>query len=145
MYLCIPYSPDFTLNIPASNMENQNTPKYLSKQQNTILQLLSELPHVPSVQYSTVIPRDPELLTELQDQAIESNTIQQLDQRQTQKDTDESKQRDNEYFDDENTSNDNAYLTKGTHRDPIDPATAFYQQQQKLNSNNNSLNNMDTS
>jgi hypothetical protein len=52
------YGPDFNLHIQPSNMENLNTPNYLAKQEALLMQALKELPHAPSVQYSTQPPRD---------------------------------------------------------------------------------------
>ena len=54
------YGPDFNLHIQPSNMENQNTPKYLDKTTAMLLEVLKALPHAPSVQYSTAIPRERE-------------------------------------------------------------------------------------
>ncbi len=53
------YGPDFNLHITPSNMENQNTPKYLEKTKTLLLDVLKQIPHAPSVQYSTQIPHDP--------------------------------------------------------------------------------------
>lgn len=52
------YGPDFNLHIQPSNMENLNTPNYLTKQENALLQALKDMPHAPSVQYSLQPPRD---------------------------------------------------------------------------------------
>ena len=54
------YGPDFNLHIQPSNMENQNTPKYLERTQSMLLDVLKQLPAAPSVQYSTAIPRERE-------------------------------------------------------------------------------------
>jgi len=55
------YGPDFMLHITPSNMENQNTPKYLDKQKITLFETLRSIQPAPSVQYSLVTPRDMEL------------------------------------------------------------------------------------
>lgn len=52
------YGPDFHLHINASNMENLNAPRYLEQKKAQLLQVLKELPPVPSVAYSTPIPHD---------------------------------------------------------------------------------------
>jgi len=52
------YGPDFNLHIQPSNMENQNTPKYLEKTRSILLETLRQIPHAPSVAYSTPIPHD---------------------------------------------------------------------------------------
>jgi histone deacetylase 1/2 len=129
------YGPDFTLHIPASNMENLNTPKYLEKQKNVILQMLNELPHIPSVPYSTPIPRDPEFLTELREQQESDEEEKRSDIRTTLSDSDKRIQAANEYYDTlagDRGDNDEAYLTRGTHRNPIDPAQQFYMNQATL-------------
>ncbi|KAJ3030636.1 UNVERIFIED_CONTAM: histone deacetylase [Siphonaria sp. JEL0065] len=51
------YGPTFLLDIPASNMENLNSRKYLDQIQTKILESLRHIPHAPSVQ-SHQIPID---------------------------------------------------------------------------------------
>ncbi|KAJ3064974.1 histone deacetylase, partial [Rhizoclosmatium hyalinum] len=51
------YGPTFLLDIPASNMENLNSRKYLDQIQTKILESLRQIPHAPSVQ-SHEIPVD---------------------------------------------------------------------------------------
>ncbi|KAJ3204409.1 Histone deacetylase 2 [Entophlyctis luteolus] len=51
------YGPTYLLDIPASNMENLNSRKYLDQIQTKILESLRQIPHVPSVQ-SHHIPID---------------------------------------------------------------------------------------
>lgn len=57
------YGPDFNLHITPSNMENQNTPRYLEKHKIKIFEILRQLPLVPSVAYSTPLPHEIELET----------------------------------------------------------------------------------
>jgi len=49
--------------ITPSKMENQNTPKYLEKQKITLYEVLRHIQPAPSVQYSTLVPRDMEIET----------------------------------------------------------------------------------
>lgn len=53
------FGPEYTLDVPCSNMENLNTPEYLERVKIRVLENLRDLPHVPSVQLSH-IPKDPE-------------------------------------------------------------------------------------
>ncbi|MCO5550667.1 hypothetical protein L7F22_004156 [Adiantum nelumboides] len=57
------FGPDYTLHVTPSNMENQNNRIYLEEIKNKLLENLSKLQHVPSVQFQE---RPPE--TELADQ-----------------------------------------------------------------------------
>ncbi|KAF9619421.1 hypothetical protein IFM89_006996 [Coptis chinensis] len=50
------YGPDFTLNVPPSNMENQNSPKDLEKIKNNILDRLSRIESVPSAPFQDRLP-----------------------------------------------------------------------------------------
>jgi len=77
------YGPDFQLHIVPSNMENQNTPRYLEKQRNLLLEYLSHIPAAPSVQYSIPIPQDPDL-----DEMQIAKREEQVDVRYTQRDLD---------------------------------------------------------
>jgi len=94
------YAPDFNLHITPSNMENQNSKHYLETQTNTLLQTLSELPVVPSVQYSTPLPYEPDL----EDQEDEKEDIlrdRNPDIRVTQRDVDRHIQDEREFYDNE--------------------------------------------
>ncbi|KAI8323252.1 histone deacetylase Clr6 [Martensiomyces pterosporus] len=51
------YGPEFRLDVPASNMDNANTPEYLDKIFTQIAEHLRNVPHAPSVQMQEV-PRD---------------------------------------------------------------------------------------
>lgn len=55
------YGPDFNLHIVPSNMENLNTARYLDKTKQFLLEVLSNVPTAPSVQYSKEVPRDIDL------------------------------------------------------------------------------------
>ncbi|ORX66630.1 histone deacetylase [Linderina pennispora] len=51
------FGPDFSLDVPSSNMENHNTPEYLGKILVAISERLREIGHAPGVQMQEV-PRD---------------------------------------------------------------------------------------
>ncbi|PIA12995.1 histone deacetylase Clr6 [Coemansia reversa NRRL 1564] len=51
------YGPEFRLDVPASNMDNANTPEYLDKIFEMVSEQLRHIPHAPSVQIQQV-PRD---------------------------------------------------------------------------------------
>ena len=80
------YGPDFNLHIQPSNMENLNTPNYLAKQEALLMQALKELPHAPSVQYSTQPPRDP--AHEARDEAEKAKRESMVDVRNNTYDVD---------------------------------------------------------
>lgn len=90
------YGPEFQLHIVPSNMENQNSPRYLEKQRNMLLEYLSHIPPVPSVQYSIPIPTDPDL-----DEMAIAKREEQLDIRVTQRDMDKMIIPENEFYADE--------------------------------------------
>ncbi|KAI8048802.1 hypothetical protein BDF22DRAFT_729552 [Syncephalis plumigaleata] len=53
------YGPEYRLEVPSNNMDNQNTPKYLSELKSKIIDHLRNMPHAPSAQMQDV-PRDEE-------------------------------------------------------------------------------------
>lgn len=82
------YGPDFNLHIQPSNMENLNTPNYLAKQEALLMQALKDLPHAPSVQYSTQPPRDTG--HEARDEAEKAKRENMVDVRNGAYDTDKN-------------------------------------------------------
>ncbi|PIA44059.1 hypothetical protein AQUCO_01800243v1 [Aquilegia coerulea] len=64
------YGPDYTLHVPPSHMENQNSPKDIEKMRNILLDQISRLEHAPSVQFQERPPdtEAPELDEEDMDQ-----------------------------------------------------------------------------
>ncbi|KAJ4973536.1 hypothetical protein NE237_006710 [Protea cynaroides] len=50
------FGPDYTLHVEPSNMENQNKPKDLEQMRNVLLEQLSRIIHVPSVQFQARPP-----------------------------------------------------------------------------------------
>jgi histone deacetylase 1/2 len=53
------YGPDYELDVKASNMDNANSPEYLEKIKNQVIENLKRTTFAPSVQM-TDVPRDPE-------------------------------------------------------------------------------------
>ena len=47
------FGPDYRLHLPVSNMENLNSPQYLEKTKNQLLEILSHVEPAPSVQIQT--------------------------------------------------------------------------------------------
>jgi len=96
------YGPDFNLHIQPSNMENQNTPKYLDKTTAMLLEVLKGLPHAPSVQYSTAIPREREdVEMSREEREEEERENEALDSRDGDREKDKRREQDSELFEDE--------------------------------------------
>jgi histone deacetylase 1/2 len=53
------FGPDYSLSVPASNMDNFNSREYLERMRNLVLENLKAIPAAPSVQMQP-IPRDPD-------------------------------------------------------------------------------------
>jgi histone deacetylase 1/2 len=93
------YGPDYVLDVRPSNMQNANSPEYLKKILDQVLQNLSRTKFAPSVQLQDV-PRDAE---DKGDE--EEDTEAAIDTRGgSQFAHDERIEADNEYFDDEDKS-----------------------------------------
>ena len=93
------YGPDFNLHIQPSNMENQNTPKYLERTQSMLLDVLRQLPAAPSVQYSTPIPREREDVDMSREEAEEEVKEQEsMDHRETVRELDRRREDEREFF-----------------------------------------------
>ena len=95
------YGPDFNLHIQPSNMENQNTPKYLERTQTMLLEVLKQLPAAPSVQYTTIIPREREDVEMTREEKEEEEKEAEVDQRETQRDLDRRREDTREFYGDE--------------------------------------------
>ena len=107
------YGPDFNLHIQPSNMENQNTPKYLERTQTMLLEVLKGLPAAPSVQYTTPIPREREDVDMTREEKEEEEKENDVDSRETVRDLDRRREDDRELFDDEK-DNDKEVKTSST-------------------------------
>ena len=95
------YGPDFNLHIQPSNMENQNTPKYLERTQTMLLEVLKGLPSAPSVQYSTAIPREREDVEMTREEKEEEEKEAEVDVRETQRQLDNRREDVREFYADE--------------------------------------------
>jgi histone deacetylase 1/2 len=95
------YGPDFNLHIQPSNMENQNTPKYLERTQTMLLEVLKGLPAAPSVQYTTVIPREREDVEMTREEKEEEEKEAEVDVRETQRQLERRREDEREFYGDE--------------------------------------------
>ncbi|KAJ2733117.1 hypothetical protein H4R23_002689 [Coemansia sp. Cherry 401B] len=77
------YGPEYLLDVPASNMDNANSPQYLEKIMTLIAEQLRDVPHAPSAQMQAV-PRDwPEDSDgELDDDELDTNQETKMTRRQ---------------------------------------------------------------
>jgi len=91
------YGPDFSLHIPPSNMENQNSYEYLEKHKIQLLENLSKIKGAPSVQMHEVPPDSYYLSDEDEDLDQDQNQ----DTRSTMFRNDRSIHRSEEYYDDD--------------------------------------------
>ncbi|RKP27374.1 hypothetical protein SYNPS1DRAFT_12767, partial [Syncephalis pseudoplumigaleata] len=90
------YGPEYRLDVPANNMDNQNTPKYLGELKAKIIDHLRSMPHAPSAQMQDV-PRDEDSDGEDEDDEARENA----DIRITERMRDARVVRDNELSDSE--------------------------------------------
>jgi len=97
------YGPDFSLHITPSNMENQNTLKYLEKTKITLFEYLRHVQPAPGIQYSIQAPRDVE---------IETNDETDPDSRFSQHDLDKAHD-EKEFYANEKDQDKTSAATKG--------------------------------
>jgi len=91
------FGPEFSLHIPPSNMENQNSYEYLEKHKIQLLENLSKIKGAPSVQMHEVPPDSYYLSDEDEDLDQDQNP----DSRSTMFRNDRSIHRSEEYYDDD--------------------------------------------
>jgi len=91
------FGPDFSLHIPPSNMENQNSYEYLEKHKIQLLENLSKIKGAPSVQMHEV-PPDSYYLSD-EDEDLDQDV--HPDSRSTTYRSDRSIHRSEEYYDDD--------------------------------------------
>jgi len=91
------YGPDFSLHIPPSNMENQNSYEYLEKHKIQLLENLSKIKGAPSVQMHEVPPDS----YYLSDEDDDLDQDQNPEARSTIFRNDRSIHRSEEYYDDD--------------------------------------------
>jgi histone deacetylase 1/2 len=90
------FGPDFSLHIPPSNMENQNSYEYLEKHKIQLLENLSKIKGAPSVQMHEV-PPDSYYMSDEEDEDQDANG----DARTSIFRSDKSRHRAEEYYDDD--------------------------------------------
>ncbi len=102
------YGPDFKLHLEPSDIPNLNTREDLEKTKITLLQMLSELEHSPSVQMHQVPPdfylRD------------DSDDDKDPDVRISQRDEDKMVAKENEYYDDDRDQDMSSTQDRGVRR-----------------------------
>ena len=90
------YAPDYELDVRTSNMDNANSPEYLSKIKTQVLENLKRTTFAPSVQMAEV-PRDPVGLDEEADAALDDlDEDDNKDTRWTERRWDKYKEKDGE-------------------------------------------------
>ena len=90
------YAPDYELDVRTSNMDNANSPEYLSKIKTQVLENLKRTTFAPSVQMAEV-PRDPVGLDEEADAALDDlDEDDNKDSRWTERRWDKYKEKDGE-------------------------------------------------
>ncbi|KAF7539630.1 hypothetical protein G7054_g2002 [Neopestalotiopsis clavispora] len=103
------YGPDYELAVRASNMENANSPEYLEKIKNQLIENLKRTAHVPSVQMQDVPPDFPQTMTEEEEAELEDlDEDENKDVRMTQRQWENRVERDNEYEESDNEDLDRA-------------------------------------
>ncbi|OTA94072.1 hypothetical protein M434DRAFT_394975 [Hypoxylon sp. CO27-5] len=108
------YGPDFTLDVRASNMENANSPEYLEKIKNQLIENLRRTAHVPSVQMQDVPRHSLGAMSDEEEAELDDlDEDENKDVRMTQRQWEQRIERDNEYEESDNEELDKA---NGIHR-----------------------------
>ncbi|KAI1138134.1 hypothetical protein F5Y05DRAFT_52194 [Hypoxylon sp. FL0543] len=108
------YGPDFTLDVRASNMENANSPEYLEKIKNQLIENLRRTAHVPSVQMQDVPRHSMGAMSDEEEAELDDlDEDENKDVRMTQRQWEQRIERDNEYEESDNEELDKA---NGIHR-----------------------------
>ncbi|KAI0137642.1 hypothetical protein F4776DRAFT_102860 [Hypoxylon sp. NC0597] len=108
------YGPDFTLDVRASNMENANSPEYLDKIKNQLIENLRRTAHVPSVQMQDVPRHSLGAMSDEEEAELDDlDEDENKDVRMTQRQWEQRIERDNEYEESDNEELDKA---NGIHR-----------------------------
>ncbi|KAI3318485.1 hypothetical protein HD806DRAFT_511785 [Xylariaceae sp. AK1471] len=108
------YGPDYELDVRASNMENANSPEYLEKIKNQLIENLRRTAHVPSVQMQDVPRHSLGAMTDEDDAELDDlDEDENKDVRMTQRQWEQRIERDDEY---EASDNEEMEKTNGIHR-----------------------------
>ncbi|KAI0097876.1 hypothetical protein GGR51DRAFT_539473 [Nemania sp. FL0031] len=108
------YGPDYELDVRASNMENANSPEYLEKIKNQLIENLRRTAHVPSVQMQDVPRHSMGAMTDEDDAELDDlDEDENKDVRMTQRQWEQQIERDDEY---EASDNEELERANGVHR-----------------------------
>ncbi|OTB01283.1 hypothetical protein M426DRAFT_323557 [Hypoxylon sp. CI-4A] len=108
------YGPDYSLDVRASNMENANSPEYLEKIKNQLIENLRRTAHAPSVQMQDVPRHSMGAMSDEEEAELDDlDEDENKDVRMTQRRWDQRIERDNEYEESDNEEMDKA---NGVHR-----------------------------
>ncbi|KAI1103655.1 hypothetical protein F4804DRAFT_309497 [Jackrogersella minutella] len=108
------YGPDFTLDVRSSNMENANSPEYLDKIKNQLIENLRRTAHAPSVQMQDVPRHSMGAMSDEEEAELDDlDEDENKDVRMTQRQWEQRIERDNEYEESDNEDMDRA---NGVHR-----------------------------
>ncbi|KAI1809957.1 hypothetical protein GGS20DRAFT_580265 [Poronia punctata] len=108
------YGPDYELDVRASNMENANSPEYLEKIKNQLIENLRRTVHVPSVQMQDVPRQSLGAMTDEDDAELDDlDEDENKDVRMTQRQWEQRIERDDEY---EASDNEDMEKANGIHR-----------------------------
>ncbi|TGJ78542.1 hypothetical protein E0Z10_g10218 [Xylaria hypoxylon] len=108
------YGPDYELDVRASNMENANSPEYLEKIKNQLIENLRRTAHVPSVQMQDVPRHSLGAMTDEDDAELDDlDEDENKDVRMTQRQWEQQIERDDEY---EMSDNEELEKANGVHR-----------------------------
>ncbi|KAI1743281.1 hypothetical protein F4680DRAFT_456913 [Xylaria scruposa] len=108
------YGPDYELDVRSSNMENANSPEYLEKIKNQLIENLRRTAHVPSVQMQDVPRQSLGAMTDEDDAELDDmDEDENKDVRVTQRQWENRIERDDEY---EESDNEELERVNGVHR-----------------------------
>ncbi|XDG08842.1 hypothetical protein ABKA04_008457 [Annulohypoxylon sp. FPYF3050] len=108
------YGPDYTLDVRSSNMENANSPEYLEKIKNQLIENLRRTAHAPSVQMQDVPRHSMGAMSDEEEAELDDlDEDENKDVRMTQRQWEQRIERDNEYEESDNEDLDRA---NGVHR-----------------------------
>ncbi|KAI1338729.1 histone deacetylase RpdA/Rpd3 [Xylariaceae sp. FL0016] len=108
------YGPDYSLDVRASNMENANSPEYLEKIKNQLIDNLRRTAHVPSVQMQDVPRHGFGVMSEEDEDAMkDDDEDENPDVRTTQRQWEQTRVRDDEF---EESDDEDMEKSNGIHR-----------------------------
>ncbi|KAI1454716.1 hypothetical protein F4805DRAFT_438696 [Annulohypoxylon moriforme] len=108
------YGPDYTLDVRSSNMENANSPEYLEKIKNQLIENLRRTAHAPSVQMQDVPRHSMGAMSDEEEAELDDlDEDENKDVRMTQRQWEQRIERENEYEESDNEELDRA---NGVHR-----------------------------